>query len=146
MSPIGAGANGSYLGRVHKMTRVAALLVTTASLILSGCHILLGRLPTDGELQQRFHEHRQELEQLVAMFKADKGLGRVGGNFTRPDDPSAINVSSDRISEYRRLCSVVGSRACIEGYDAESYRRDGVALPPGFQPFCPMLNILPLAS
>lgn len=64
------------------------------------------------------------------MFQADKGLGRVGERFTRPDNPSLINVSSQRISEYRRLCAVVGARGCVEGYDAEFYRRLGVAPPP----------------
>src|SRR3954470_3738367 len=60
--------------------------------------------PSDAELLRRFHEHRAELDQLIKMFETDKDLGRVGENFTRPDDPERIGVSSERIQEYRRLC------------------------------------------
>lgn len=95
--------------------------------------LLLGNTrPTDRELLERFHKHRADLDELVRMFEADKGLGRVGASFTRPKDPSSVGVSPERIQEYRRLCSAVGARACIEGYDAAYYRLYG-PVPPGIQ-------------
>ena len=65
-----------------------------------------------------FHQHRSELERLVEMFRHDKGLGRVGRNFTRPADPGRVGVSAARIAEYRRLCDAIGAPNCIEGYDS----------------------------
>jgi hypothetical protein len=69
------------------------------------------------------------------MFQADRGLGRVGSGFTRPEDPGRVSVSPERITEYRRLCATVGASDCIEGYDAEYYalygeKRPGVAKDP----------------
>ncbi len=115
--------------RMYTLTGFTVMFVTTAALVGGGCRPFQGS--TDGELLQRFHEHRSELEQLIRMFQADKGLGRVGKNFTRPDDPSRVGVSFERISEYRRLCEVVGAAACIEGYDASFYRLGAAGPPPG---------------
>lgn len=56
------------------------------------------------------------------MFKSDKGLGRVGTNFTRPEDPALVGINSARIAKYRSLCNSVGAENCIEGYDA-TYER-----------------------
>jgi hypothetical protein len=85
-------------------------------LAVTGCG---GSLPKDDDLLGRFRQHRGELETLVRMFEADKGLGRVGRDFTRPEDPRRLGISPERIHEYRRLCAAVGASACIEGYDAE---------------------------
>ncbi|MBC7880440.1 MAG: hypothetical protein H7Y37_03840 [Anaerolineae bacterium] len=74
--------------------------------------------PKDDQMLAQFAKHRLELEQLIRMFKTDKGLGRVGSGFTRPDNPTIIGVSAERIEKYRQLCSVVGAVNCIEGYDA----------------------------
>lgn len=74
--------------------------------------------PEDRELLDRFSRHRAELNQLVRMFQEDKGLGRVGATFTRPDDPGKVGVSAARVAEYRRLCAAIGAPDCIEGYDA----------------------------
>jgi len=75
--------------------------------------------PTDEALLVTFTHHRGELEKLVEMFQADRGLGRVGSTFTRPEDPAKVSVTPERIAEYRRLCAVVGATDCIEGYDAD---------------------------
>ena len=85
--------------------------------------------PSDDELLKRFREKRADLERLVQMFKADKGLGRVGPDFTRPEDPARVNVSPERIRQYRRLCDRVGATACIEGYDAAYERLYGDVQP-----------------
>jgi hypothetical protein len=95
------------------MTHGVALTLFAAMAALAACDH-----PTDEALVTRFTKHRGELEQLIRMFEADKGLGRVGKDFTRPDDPSLVGVSPARIREYRRLCEAVGAERCIEGYDA----------------------------
>ena len=92
-------------------------------LIVTGC----GH-PTDDQLIAQLKQHRTELEKLVRMFRADKGLGRVGNNFTRPEDPKLVGVSEERIKEYRRLCSAVGAVDCIEGYDAAYNRLYGAVV------------------
>jgi len=97
--------------RVWTLRRAALLAAVVA---LCGC----SRHPSDERLLEAFREHRSELEQLIRMFQHDKGLGRVGENFTRPDDPGRVGVSNERISEYRRLCAAIAAPACIEGYDA----------------------------
>src|SRR3954470_10990807 len=76
--------------------------------------------PSDAQLLRSFQRHRVELDQLIGMFEADENLGRVGEDFTRPDDPETIGVSSHRIQQYRHLCASVGARACIEGYNHDA--------------------------
>lgn len=85
--------------------------------------------PTDAALVERFQRHKRDLNQLVQMFEADKGLGRVGDSFTRPDDPGRVGVSTQRIQKYRQLCGRVGASACIEGYDATFDRLYGPVQP-----------------
>lgn len=63
------------------------------------------------------------------MFQADRGLGRVGEDFTRPGDPGLVGVSAQRIREYRQLCARIGAEACIEGYDATYDRLYGTVEP-----------------
>ncbi len=82
-------------------------------LVLSGCR---AQHPKDEDLIQRFKTHRQEFEQLLQMFQADKGLGRVAPDFTRPANTTEIGVTKERIDEYRRLFSALGLSSGIEGY------------------------------
>jgi hypothetical protein len=89
------------------------VLGSVVLLILVGC----GH-PSDSALLSEFEANRRDLESLVLMFQHDKGLGRVGDGFTRPEDPSIVGVNSARVAEYRRLCRAVGAPNCIEGYDA----------------------------
>jgi hypothetical protein len=93
-----------------------ALVPLLLVLAVGGCG---ASLPKDDDLLERFSQYRGELETLIRMFEADKGLGRVGQDFMRPADPRRVGVSSERIREYRRLCEAIGAPACIEGYDAE---------------------------
>lgn len=83
--------------------------------------------PDDERLLAGFEAHEAEFDTLVAMFEADKGLGRVGEDFTRPRDPGLVGVSTQRIEEYRALCSVVGATGCIEGYDDTYFRAAGLS-------------------
>jgi hypothetical protein len=104
--------------RVWTLRRAALLAAVVA---FCGC----SRHPSDERLLETFREHRSELEQLIRMFQADKGLGRIGENFRRPEDPERVGVTNERISEYRRLCAAIGAPACIEGYDAAFDRLHG---------------------
>lgn len=92
------------------------LLAPVLALIAGSGH------PSDTKLLAKFSASRADLELLVAMFQHDSGLGRVGDEFTRPDNPSAVGVTDHRIAEYRRLCGKIGAINCIEGYDA-AYER-----------------------
>lgn len=116
------------LKRSQSMKGSRLLLLIVA---ICACRRFTDRTPTDEELLARFRAHKTELNQLVRMFQADKGLERVGESFTRPDDPSEANVPSQRIEEYRRLCASLGAPKCIEGIDAAFYQtlRDGGAPP-----------------
>jgi hypothetical protein len=99
------------------------------ALAFAGCERARVVHPGDAELLERFRSHREELEALVRMFEEDAGLGRVGANFTRPEDPGRVGVSAQRIREYRRLCAAVGAPDCIEGYDATFDRLYGAVEP-----------------
>src|SRR5262249_22065761 len=115
--PVNAGGRKS----MGLFTRIAAwlqLVVACAAFSIAGCldpppthH------PTDAALVDNFAAHRAEFETLLAMFDADRELGRVGDGFTRPDDPSTVGVSAERIATYHRLFDALGLRDGIEGYD-----------------------------
>src|SRR5206468_3281445 len=92
-------------------------MISSAALVLVVALIGCGH-PSDARLLERFRQHRAELEQLVQMFTTDKGLGRVGSDFTRPENPGLVGITAQRVQEYRRLCAAVGAPDCIEGYDA----------------------------
>ena len=91
-------------------------LLLQLGVIVSG--LARGGLPTDDQLLEGFQTHRADLDTLVRMFQEDKGLGRIGDGFTRPDDPQTVGVSAERLRDYRRLCDAVSAPDCIEGYDA----------------------------
>jgi hypothetical protein len=81
-------------------------------LLLVGC----SRHPSDSALLKNFQSHRAEFNHLLVMFLADKGLGRVAYDFTRPEDPASVGVSPERLAEYRKLFDQLGLSAGIEGY------------------------------
>lgn len=97
------------------------LLLTTTVTSVMASFLMACSHPTDQKLLDEFQRHRPELEQLISMFQADKGLGRVGNSFTSPEDPREVGVSPERIAQYRKLCNTVGAKDCIEGYDAAYY-------------------------
>jgi hypothetical protein len=99
---------GSMIRALHRMAWLVAFVGAC------GC----GGHPSDERLLDVFKDHRSKLEQLVRMFEADRGLGRVGEHFTRPEDPWTVGISFERVVEYRRLCAAVGAPGCIEGFDA----------------------------
>src|SRR5688500_17588882 len=72
----------------------------------------------DQPLLEKFERDRSQLDRLVTMFTEDAGLARVTMDSTLPEDPADVDVSFDRIAEYRALCKMVEAEGCIEGYDA----------------------------
>lgn len=83
-----------------------------------------GAAPSDPELVAEFRAHRAQYDTLLAMFRADSGLGRVGDGFTRPADffsgssqPDSPPVTAERLARYRRLFDRLSLPDGIEGYD-----------------------------
>ena len=73
--------------------------------------------PSDQSLLENFQTHKAEFDQLLQMFLADRGLGRVAYNFTRPENPEDVGVTRERLKAYRALFDDLGISAGIEGYD-----------------------------
>jgi hypothetical protein len=72
--------------------------------------------PSDASMAANFQSHKTEFEELLQMFKGDKGLGRVAYDFTRPANPGEVGVSPQRLVEYRRLFDRLKLSAGVEGY------------------------------
>lgn len=66
--------------------------------------------PLDDVMIRNFQSHRKEFETLLEMLKSDheKGLRRVGDNWTRPEDPTSIGITKERLDEYRSLFRTLG--------------------------------------
>ena len=95
---------------MHRGLAAALLLLALA---FSGC----GDHPSSATLIRQWRAHRMAYDETLQMFLADKELGRVAPDFTRPHDPTTIGVAADRIARYRKLLSRAGVSAGIEGYD-----------------------------
>ncbi len=75
--------------------------------------------PSDQQMLANFHQHRTTFNQLVRMAQADKGLTRIGDDWTIPDDPLSVGATPSRIAQYRKLFGVAGTTSGF-GADAES--------------------------
>lgn len=64
--------------------------------------------PSDQQLINNFRFRRSVFDDLAQMKLADKGLLRVGNDWTQPDDPRTVGVSPERIAEYRGLLNCAG--------------------------------------
>jgi hypothetical protein len=92
------------------------ILLASAVLALAVC----GRQHwPDAEMIENFIRHRSEFGRLLEMVQADKYLQRVDDNWTDPNDPKGIGVTSERIAEYRRLFA-----SCAVPRGFEAYHRD----------------------
>ena len=84
--------------------------------------------PKDRDLLEFFSENRHDFDALIAMFKADRSLGRIGSNFERTSsffgeckgdkvwNGDKIEVTKERLSDYRSLFTKLKLPAGIEGY------------------------------
>ena len=68
----------------------------------------------DETLIRNFQQHRSTFEELRQMIVADSGLHRVDDDWTDPADPATVDVSPERIADYRRLLTEVGCRRGFE--------------------------------
>lgn len=99
-------------------------LSLTKVFVLAACLALLSpqagcsspNHPSDAALVENFRSHRSGFEQLLGMFVADRGLGRVAYDFTRPENAETVGVNGDRLRAYRELFDELGLSAGIEGY------------------------------
>ena len=73
--------------------------------------------PSDQALIENFQSHKSEFNQLLQMFLADKGLGRVAYDFTRPENPQTVGITRERLKVYRGLFDELDLSAGIEGYE-----------------------------
>ncbi len=100
-------------------------------MILSGCSLYFDKYkvhPKDAEMIETFNEHRDKFDTLLRMFQEDRSLGRVAYDFTRTsnffekcEEPDCwqgkeIEVSDQRLAEYRKLFSKIGLEKGMEGY------------------------------
>jgi hypothetical protein len=92
----------------------SAILSLGLIVLTNGCS---SKHPSDQSLLTNFQNHRTEFDQLLQTFLADKGLGRVAYDFTRPENPQTIGISPDRLQQYRKLFGRLGLSEGIEGYD-----------------------------
>jgi hypothetical protein len=81
-------------------------------LSLMGCS---AKHPSDQVLLTDFENHKAEFNQLLEMFLADKKMSRVSYHFTRPENPSEVGVSEQRLQEYRDLFAKLDLSDGMEG-------------------------------
>ena len=56
----------------------------------------------------QFQAHKSEFNQLLDMFKADKGLNYFAHGFTLPETPDSGDISPERRQEYQDMFSKLG--------------------------------------
>jgi len=98
------------------------LILTVISSLLCSCLPISieKEHPRDEELIENFQSHKAEFNQILQMFQEDKSVGRVAFDFTRTSnffekcksvnswDGNTIELSNERLAEYRRLFEVLG--------------------------------------
>ena len=55
-----------------------------------------------------FHIHRAEFDELLKMFRADKGLLYFSRGHTRPENVQSIGITSERLKQYQALFTRLG--------------------------------------
>ena len=55
-----------------------------------------------------FQRHRADFDELLTMFRADKGLEYFSKGHTRPDDLKAIGIAPERLQQYQSLFTRIG--------------------------------------
>src|SRR3712207_721359 len=85
------------LNRDHSVSLLARLLLALCVSCSPAKH------PSDQALIENFESRKAEFNQLLQMFLADRGLGRVAYDFTRPENSETIGITRDRLKAYREL-------------------------------------------
>ncbi len=65
---------------------------------------------TDQEMIANFQAHRADFDELLKMFRADKGLLYFSRGYTRPENVQLIGITSERLKQYQALFARLGSR------------------------------------
>lgn len=63
---------------------------------------------TDQEMIANFETHRADFEELLKMFRADKGLLYFSRGNTRPEDVQSIGITPARLQQYQALFARLG--------------------------------------
>jgi hypothetical protein len=58
---------------------------------------------TDQEMIANFQTHRADFDELLKIFRADKGLLYFSKGYTRPEDVQSIGITSARLQQYQAL-------------------------------------------
>jgi hypothetical protein len=62
----------------------------------------------DQEMIANFQTHRADFDELLKMFRADKGLLYFSKGHTRPENVQSIGVTSERLKQYQALFARLG--------------------------------------
>ena len=63
---------------------------------------------TDQEMIRNFQTHRADFDELLKMFRADKGLLYFSRGNTRPENVQSIGITSARLQQYQTLFARLG--------------------------------------
>ena len=63
---------------------------------------------TDQEMIANFQNHRADFDELLKMFRADKGLIYFSRGYTRPENVQSIGITPERLNQYQALFNRVG--------------------------------------
>jgi hypothetical protein len=102
--PLGAKVL-SNLGRVEKRQLILALVLGISAAFIAVVWIAREAVepPSDATMLRHFDRHEAAFNTLAKMAGADKGLDRVGQDWTMPTDTRSVGVSFERLADYRKL-------------------------------------------
>src|SRR5262245_60847119 len=63
---------------------------------------------TDPEMITNFESHRADFDELLKMFRADKGLLYFSRGHTRPENVQSIGITAERLNQYQVLFTRIG--------------------------------------
>lgn len=91
---------------IVKQTKVIAKIFLVLVLGIVGLFVGLRYWmshPSDESLIKNFEKNQTAFNELVGMIQQDKELARVDDDWTLPDNPSSIGITSERIAKYRQI-------------------------------------------
>jgi hypothetical protein len=93
---------------IRRFHRSVALFgaVCVFTLACSSRHVSTHK--TDQEMIANFQAHRAGFDELLKMFRADKGLLYFSRGHTRPENVQSIGITSERLKQYQALFAHLG--------------------------------------
>ena len=72
--------------------------------LLTGFLLLIMRPnhPSDGELIENYEKNKAGFDGLVRKIQEDKGIQRIGSNWTLPEDTESVGITKHELKEYRK--------------------------------------------